>query len=301
MAKISKRVLNKHNEAVTLLEKDNLMSYERDFVYENYHEGAGKMNNLISAHFTPRSIAHSMTHNIRQENWVDIGAGIGMLSMMILRQNELSFNTKGFLGICVENCTEYYEIGKKLLPECVWINGSIFDQEVIDEIKLIMDGDEFSIISNPPYGKQVKGSHRDMHYTGAIFEYKAMEMGAILGAYDGCFLIPQQSAPFRLTGNQETYNEKYKTKDYKKFVEQTGLEISANAGFSTEICLEDDPGWKDVSPTVEIAIVEYAELEYKPKTIAERIHEKAKTAPIPILGGWKEPKIENDTNQLNLF
>lgn len=268
MAKISKRELNKHNAAVALLERGNLDFNEREQVYADYHEGAGKMNNLISAHFTPTPIARSMAQNVRNHNWVDIGAGIGKLSYVMMRENSYHFKD-GFIGICVEQCVEYYEIGKKLLPECVWINGSIFDQEVIDEIKMIMSGMElkFSIISNPPYGNQVKGSSDQMKYSGATFEYKAMEMGAILGAYDGCFLIPQISAPFRMTGDcsKGVYNEIYKTREYKRFLKETELGITANIGYSTEILDEDEQGWKDVKIVTEIAIVEYEELDYKPK------------------------------------
>ena len=286
MAKISKRLLNKHNEAVALLEKDKLNFYDRDFVYDFYHEGAGKMNNLISAHFTPRELARSMSQNTRCHHWVDLCAGIGILSYVMVRDIQLSHLVdKPYTAICVENCIEYYEIGKKLLPECIWINGSIFDDDVINQIKDLMEGKEFSIISNPPYGKQVKGNNKLMHYKGSLFEYKAIEIGAILGAFDGCFLIPETSAPFRMTRNLPTINESYKIPAYKKFVKETGLEIIANMGYTTELS-DEDYGWKDVSIRTEIAIVEYDELDYKPTTIKERIKERAKYAGVTIPGGY---------------
>lgn len=267
MAKISKRVLAKHNQAVEILKKDTLSFNDREFVFKHYHEGAGKMNNLISAHFTPYAIAHSMTFNIAYDNFVDLCAGIGILSYAMLRQNELTFKNKKSIGICVENCTEYYEVGKKLLPEFHWINGDIFDPKVIAEIKSIMNNNNFSIISNPPYGSQVKTNSKDLlKYTGSTFEYKAIELGAILGAFDGAFLIPQGSCPFRYTGRKTgmVYEEKYKTDDYKKFQKQTDLELIMNTGFSTDI-LPDEDGWKDVSTVTEIACVDYYELDYKPK------------------------------------
>ncbi len=267
MAKISKRTLNKHNEALELLKKDNLTFDERYFVLKNYHEGANNMNNLISAHFTPFSIAHSMTFCLRNHAFVDLCAGIGMLSYAILRQYELGVKNGENIpfGICVENCTEYYNIGKKLLPEFHWINGDIFDLKVIDEIKSLMGKRKFSIVSNPPYGKQVKVDTNDLlKYKGSDFEYKAIELGALLGAEDGAFLIPQNSCPFRLSGkSQSVYSKEYLSKEYEKFVSSTDLEIIANQGFSTNVFDEDD-NWKDVSITTEIAIVEYFELEYKP-------------------------------------
>jgi len=257
--RISKRKMNLHNEAVKLLEMDELSFNDVEFIYSNYHEGANKANNLISAHFTPRSICHSMAHNIRQINFVDLCAGIGNLAYSIGRFNELEYKNGG-IGICVENCLEYYEVGKKLLPQFHWINGSIFDDKVINEIKEIMKGSRFSIVSNPPYGNQVKATSENLKYQGSKFEYRAMEVGAILGADDGAFLIPQESTPFRMSGKQHhpkgVLSESYKSKDYLKFSECTGIEITPNIGFSTDI-MDGNDGWKDVTITTEIAIVEY--------------------------------------------
>ena len=276
MAKISKEVLKKHLKAVALLEKEELTFDDKYYIYKHYHEGAGKMNNLISAHFTPFTIANSIAFNVRQLNFVDLCAGIGILSYALLRHAEyeyskIKFEGKLFTGICVENCVEYYQVGKKLLPELHWINGDIFDQKVIDEIKSLMAGKKFSILSNPPYGKQVKTDTKNLlKYQGSNFEYKTIELGAILGAYDGAFLIPQDSSPFRYSGKRQNFdgveNEKYKSNEYKKFVVQNDLEIVPNIGFSTEVFDEDD-NWKDVTITTEIAIVEYNELEYNSKLL----------------------------------
>lgn len=269
MAKISKRLLNKHNEAIELLKLEKLDYNQREFVFDHFHEGAGNMNNLISAHFTPYEIAKSMTFCITyNECFVDLCAGIGMLSYVLLRQNEMGFErgVKPF-GICIEKSTEYYEVGKKLLPDFHWINGDCFDPVIIAEVKALMKDRQFSIISNPPYGKQVKTQTKDLlKYVGANFEYKAIEWGAIVGAYDGAFLLPQNVCPFRMTGSRKegVYSESYKTTEYNKFVDNTGLKISSNMGFSTDLIDEDLAGWKDVSIITEIAIIEYDELNYKP-------------------------------------
>ena len=269
MSKISIPVLNLHNQAVELLKKESLNFCDREFIFDNYHEGAGQMNNLISAHFTPYSICRSLCQNITYTDcFVDLCAGIGMISYALKRYEEMSFN-KPIFGICIEKCTEYYEVGKKLLPEFHWINGDCFDPEVIEQVKELMKGKKFSVISNPPYGNQVKTDSKELlKYTGSTFEYKAIELGAILGAYDGAFLIPQVSAPFRISGvlmhGKKVYEEEYKTKNYKKFVEQTGLEISHNNGYDT-VFLEEGEAWRDVSIPTEIACLEYEELNYVAK------------------------------------
>lgn len=298
MAKISKPILKLHKEALEILKKDELHFYDIEFVYENYHEGATNMNNLISAHFTPDSIALSMAHSTRHNNFVDLGAGIGKLAHKLLRFN--AYDEHKMFGVCVENCTEFYEIGKKLLPQLHWINGDMFDEKVIDEIKDLMQGKNFSIISNPPFGNQVKHTSKLLKYTGAKFEFKVMELGAILGAYDGAFLVPQESATFRISGTEgrgETYKEEYKSKEYLKFNKQTDLKIIANSGFSTDIIEGED--WKEVNIVTEIAIIEYVEdvtgiRTYKPK------YETHVKKPVKVIKLETE-KLINYGEQISLF
>lgn len=265
MAKISKRILAKHNEAVELLKKEELNFNDREFIFYNYHEGAGKMNNLISAHFTPYSIARSIMHNVAYPNcFVDLCAGIGILSYALKRQNE--WDNAPIFGICIENCTEYYEVGKKLLPEFHWINGDCFDPKVMQEVRDLLNDRKFSIVSNPPYGKQIKTNTKDLlKYSGGNFEYKAVEWGAIMGAYDGAYLIPQSACPFKYSFNQG-YEEQECT-EYDKFNKQTGLELKMNTGYSTEIPEDDEGGdWKDVKIITEVVDIDYYDLDYRPKT-----------------------------------
>jgi len=138
--------------------------------------------------------------------------------------------------------------------------------------------DQFSIISNPPYGIQVKtnGTKELLKYSGPNFEYKAIELGAILGAFDGAFLIPQQACPFRMSGKEskgETNHPRYRTELIKKFEEETEITIDPNNGFSTDI-IEGDQNWKDVSIVTEIAYIFYEneyEWKYVPKEVKEEV------------------------------
>lgn len=261
MGKISKEAMKRHSKAMEIIEQDELSYNDKLYVLENYHEGATNMNNLVSAHFTPISLSRSVEQCTRNYSFVDLCAGIGMLAWSQVRI--LEFEQKEFVGICIENCTEYYRIGKKLLPELHWINGDIFDPKVIQQVKDLMKGKEFSVISNPPYGRQVK-THTDiLQYKGPEFEYKAIELGNILGASEGIFLIPQASCNFKMSGQRST-DFNIPCKKYEKFVKETGLEMSPNMGFDTN-CIEDD--WKDVSITTEIAIFEYDEIRENLETL----------------------------------
>ncbi len=258
MGKISKEVLKRHNKAIEILKQEELSFNDKVYVLENFHEGATNMNNLISAHFTPMSIAKSVEQCTRYNNFIDLCAGIGALAWQQLRTQQFEDTVGKSIGICIENCTEYYEIGKKIMPEFHWINGSIFDETVIKEVKEIMKGKDFSIISNPPYGIQVKTDTKKLlKYTGSEFEYKAIELGYILGANEGIFLIPQNSCNFKMTTPNRHNEFNVPNNKYEKFEKQTGLIMTPNIGFSTETF---DDNWKDVSIITEIAIFEYEEI-----------------------------------------
>jgi hypothetical protein len=201
------------------------------------------------------SLARSVEQCTRNYNFVDLCAGIGILSWC--QERVMEFEDKEFVGICVENCLEYCKIGKKLMPQLHWINGDIFNPKVIARIKEIMGDRSFSVISNPPYGKQVKTNTDILQYKGSDFEYKAIELGFQLGASEGVFLIPQGSCNFKMSGQRHT-NLNVSCSKYEKFEKETNLKMSPNIGFTTDIF--DGDGWKDVSITTEIAIFEYDEL-----------------------------------------
>lgn len=255
MGKISKEAMKRHSKAMEIIEQDVLSYDDKIYVLENYHEGATNMNNLVSAHFTPMSLARSVEQCTRNYNFVDLCAGIGILSWCQSRVME--FEQREFVGVCVENCLEYCKIGKKLLPELHWINGDIFNPKVINRVKEIMRGQDFSVISNPPYGRQVKTNTDILKYKGPEFEYKAIELGYQLGASEGVFLIPQNSCNFKMSGQRNT-NLNIPCSKYEKFEKETDIIMSPNIGFTTDI--QDENGWKDVSIATEIAIFEYNEI-----------------------------------------
>lgn len=306
MAKISKRLISKHNEALEILKQEKLSFDDKLFVFEHFHEGVNMSNNMISAHFTPYPLARQIHMCTAYHNFVDIGAGIGVFSFAMARQFEFDnhMQDKTLKGVAVERCQSYYEVGKKLVPEIHWICGDITDIEVIREIKEYMGETPFSVISNPPYGKMVKGINNDwLKYNGSRFEYKAIEIGALLGAYDGCFLIPQTSCPFRITNRSSGYVEDkaYQDREYKKFIKQTGLEISPNIGIPTD-CNEAYQ-FKEVSIVTEFAIVEYHEYDYEPNDIRQRIKQRSDRYISPVTNKPLENRVpETDSKgQISLF
>lgn len=93
-----------------------------------------------------------------------------------------------------------YKVGKKLLPEATWINGSVFDRQLIESLPYFD-----MAISNPPFGKIKTGIGENkkitLKYKGSEFEFMAIEIASII-ASRGVFILPQASTPFIYSGSQ---------------------------------------------------------------------------------------------------
>jgi hypothetical protein len=88
-------------------------------------------------------------------------------------------------------------------------------------------------------------------YTGPEFEYKIIDIAAHLASY-GAFILPQMSAPFRYSGAQ--YYHRSENDKYRRFAEQTGINLEAGCGIDTTFHRE---GWKHGAPVTEIVCAEF--------------------------------------------
>lgn len=257
MAKLSKQQIKAHKEAEELLNKDNLTFDEKLFVYENWQESASNVNSEAGAFFTPFGLARDMNLEISGNNIVDLCAGIGMLSFV-------AYHLGGVKDItCIELNYSYYKVGKKLLPEANWINGSIFDKEIISSLPHFD-----SAISNPPFGKIKTGIDeikKELKYKGSEFDLMTIEIASMIA--DKCtFILPQMSTPFRYSGSNDGFQDlREKQGCYsaggqelpqkvKKFIKETGFEFDFNVGIDTSAYIND---WKGVSPMCEIINIEF--------------------------------------------
>jgi phospholipid N-methyltransferase len=243
MAKLSKAEGKLHAEAQKLLQKDELTFDDKWFVYENWREDANHVNSLAGAFFTPINLANDFAIEIQGMKVLDLCAGIGVLSFC--HNNRASWERVNFDITCVELNQDYVEVGKKLLPTAKWIHGDVFD--VLD-----MDLGRFDVvISNPPFGSTPsRNKRKGPNYTGNRFEYHVIDIGMQLADY-GVFIVPQNSAPFRYSG-QRDYRED-KSKEYLEFAAQTKLELHASCGIDTSVHRDQ---WHGVSPATEIVIAE---------------------------------------------
>lgn len=240
MAKIAKYALKLHNEALDLvrLERDLTMT-EKEFVLENYKPYANHNVTATNAFFTPLELAmaatvempapYDYTNNVKV---IDLCAGIGMLSFAYYHYS--GFRSDFIDLVCIELEAEYVEVGKKILPEATWIQGSILD---IDTEEL---GRFDCFISNPPFMKL--GDYKGTYTTSKI--------GMSLAEY-GVVIVPQCNCPFEYSGKNQ-YTE-VDNRDYNKFEDAELIRYSASC-IDTETI--DDLKWDDVNVTTEVVIVE---------------------------------------------
>ena len=250
MSKLSKQQVKQHNAACTILEKDILSYDDKIFVLENWNEGATQMNGQAGAFFTPIQLARDFQICVNYPRKViDLCAGIGMLGYYVNRINE--FNDKKLDLTCVELNKSYIEVGKKILPNATWIEGSVLDMDLILSL-----GHFDQSISNPPFGNIKTGScdeKKYLKYTGSSFELKVVEIASMISNY-GTFILPQNSTPFRYSGVKTELREE-STEALKKFIKQTGIEFEMNMGIDTSVYLND---WKGVTPMCEIVLFDFA-------------------------------------------
>ncbi len=242
MAKLTKEQRRNHAEACQLLEKDRLTTVERIFVLENWHEGAEHENGSAGAHFTPAGLARDFAIDAGGgARVIDLCAGIGGLMFWLILDERARVD--GHL-VCVERNPAYIEVGRKIVPEATWIQADVFD--------LPADIGKFDLaVSNPPFGNTPREG-RSPRYTGRKMEYHVMDIASDLAEY-GAFIIPQNSAPFRFSG-QHNYRTVEST-DVAAFFNQTRIEMQAGCGIDTRLYLHD---WKDVSPMCEVVTVDFA-------------------------------------------
>lgn len=144
--KLTKEQAAQHAKAEEILQQATLTYEEKVFVLEHWHEGATNMNTRTGAFFTPFRLAEDMAIEIHKNHVIDLCAGIGMLSFMACYRKNVQHIT------CLESNPDYIRVGKKILPEATWIQGSVLDKELIESLGLF----ELAL-SNPPFGA-IKGS-----------------------------------------------------------------------------------------------------------------------------------------------
>jgi hypothetical protein len=145
MAKLTKQQRKAHAEAEAILTKDRITDDERDFVFQNWHEGATHENGAAGAFFTPFGLACDFALDGAGRRVIDLCAGIGVLSYIIHHRSK--WGERLTEVTCVEINPRYVAVGQKLLPQARWINADVFDWRRLDL------GRYDVAIANPPFDR----------------------------------------------------------------------------------------------------------------------------------------------------
>lgn len=235
--KFTKPQIKAHREACELIEADRpLKDDEREFILDNWNEGATHVNSAAGAFFTPRALARDFAIEVGGGSCIDLCAGIGSLAYAV--------EEKVGRLVCVELNPEYARVGRRIVPNAQWIVCSVFDSQVLAL------GMFRWAISNPPFGKIPSPGYVGP-VTGADFEFRLIEIASRIAEL-GAFILPQMSTPFRYSG-QQCYREEENDKA-RKFREQTGIRLAVGCGIDTAIHRHE---WRGVSPVCEIALCEF--------------------------------------------
>lgn len=202
------------------LERD-LTDEEKLFIFDNFNEGAEINSREYGAFFTPIGLARDFAINLSLDEGpvkiLDLCAGIGMLSYVCAEKGATDIT-------CVEISEEYARVGSKIVPQAKWITADALDSE-------ILKGEHFDIvISNPPFGK-IKSPFLK-NYKSSAFEYAVIERASLLGDY-GVFIVPQTSAPFIYSGEQQHRWINESNHQARLFEKKTGIKLGFNCGIDT--------------------------------------------------------------------
>ncbi|MCX4564341.1 hypothetical protein OHA02_50250 [Streptomyces phaeochromogenes] len=100
-------------------------------------------------------------------------------------------------------------------------------------------------ISNPPFGR-IKRSGNAPGYQGPLFEFHVIAVAETL-ARRGAFIIPRDSAPFRIEGGFVDQD----SPAYERFHRESGIKLRPTCGISTDLYRDQ---WRDASPAAEIVL-----------------------------------------------
>lgn len=263
--KLSKAQIANHNKALELIKKPELTETECEFVLINYNEGAEHTNSSAGAFFTPLAMSWAFATEAmyyisdNEITIIDLCAGIGTLSYTLVQR--LKRHNVEFRMVCVEINKDYYEVGKKLIPEAEWYNEDATNLEFLKSL-----GSFDLAISNPPFGNvgSMKGKKTPL-YSGSHAEYKVIDVANVIADY-GLFILPQESTGFKFSGIIGGYQETPSTK-YKTFSKSTNLNLELSTCIDTSdesmYYWEYDDGvevqcnWKNVNPVVEFVSCEF--------------------------------------------
>lgn len=269
--KLTKEQAKLHRQAAELVALSReLTEDEREFVLDHWQASTNAGQSLDGAFFTPAELARDLTLEIAGTRVIDLCAGIGRLAFHARDHWTRSWEDQAPRElVCVERNPQYVAVGRRVVPEARWICADVLTLDLADL------GTFDTAIANPPFGRAARSADAP-GYNGPRFEYHVITLAAQIARL-GAFIIPQASAPFRLSG--EPYYHVERDHECARFERQTGIQLSVGPGLDTSGYAD---AWVGVAPRVEIAVADFTQCA-------------APTAPEPL------PVATGPSRQLDLF
>jgi predicted RNA methylase len=237
MAKLSKRELAAHQDAVQLLQRGNLSLDDKEQILRDWHEGAGGDQTAASAYFTPIKLANDMVFEMPSHgSFVDLCAGTGRLAYFAGGQHRFEPHQYSRI-VCVERNPLYVAVGKQILPQAEWICGDALDPEVIRQI-----GQVDVAIANPPFGTITRSDYTAPRYKGARIDLAVMDVAATL-APECWAIVPRNLAPWDHRGDRQ------ESPQAEAFTKATGLGVHRFASVEPDYYRDQ---WRGTAPAIEL-------------------------------------------------
>ena len=238
MSRLSKKQIKAHEEAEALLRLNLLDDDQREFVLDNWQEGAKHVNSAAGAFFTPSTLASDLAvfAQCEGEPIIDLCAGIGGLGLWAWRRS----NRRSPVT-CVEVNPDYVAVGRKLFPEATWICASVEEALSLGRFRVA--------ISNPPFGKTAKIN--GPRYSGED-DLAVVDIASQIADF-GVFILPANSCPFEYSG-RPFYREQ-KSPKFDRFHKATGINLSCES-VDCGYCAND---WRGVSPKFEMVSADFSD------------------------------------------
>lgn len=205
MAKLTKKQLKLHTQALEILSKQQDLKFDEvDFVLDNWQPSASDVTEG-QAFFTPEHTAYGLAMNTYHDGHiVDMCAGIGRLCWEILRHNYS--NPDPLQLTAIELNPAFVEVGKKIMPQVNWIEGSVLSEDILDSVNAS------SFVANPPFNLTWYSTDDTGWLSSTKGIFAVVEAGLRKTSEQaGTVILPTNAVPFEYSGKRS-----YKEKDRKE-------------------------------------------------------------------------------------
>lgn len=269
MAKLTKAQSRLHQDACNLLARplsSPLTPTEKEFILTHWDPSANHINSVAGAYFTPLELAWDLAHEAQTDgSVVDLCAGIGTLAYCMRNQGWPGQQKAHADTVCIEINPAYVEVGRRILPEALWICLDVFKwaRDRDDRYRLrerqgaltdaLIADDLYDIaIANPPFGFP-QSPIANLPLKGVPLDLNVLAVARKV-ARSATFILSSSACPFEYSGRQGYAPRP--SRHFDKFSQQTGIQSDSLCCASVDCAIYRDK-WRGVMPNIELVSVDF--------------------------------------------